>query len=190
MRCQIDIGKDGGTNHRLLKYLATPSRQFARIEHFAPFIAQLFEDSNGVPVMRARSVVGVMITFAIIAKSGEVDVNSIAPGIASALLATTVGLLVAICIIPLFFMIAFEGRTRPPRPAHVKLHHLAFQYAMWPGMMIITFFWASLPALHAQWRLATGQGLVYLVAEKNRRSAPTALVLQSADVSAPAQENA
>ena len=42
------------------------------------------------------TVVGVMITFAIIAKSGEVDVNSIAPGIASALLATTVGLLVAI----------------------------------------------------------------------------------------------
>lgn len=42
------------------------------------------------------TVVGVMITFAIIAKSGEVDVNSIAPGIASALLATVVGLVVAI----------------------------------------------------------------------------------------------
>lgn len=42
------------------------------------------------------TVVGVMITFAIIAKSGEVDVNSIAPGIASALLATVFGLLVAI----------------------------------------------------------------------------------------------
>lgn len=47
------------------------------------------------------TVVGVMITFAIIAKSGNVDVNSIAPGIASALLATTVGLLVAI---PALFM--------------------------------------------------------------------------------------
>ena len=45
-----------------------------------------------------------MITFAIIAKSGEVDVNSIAPGIASALLATTVGLLVAI---PALFMYSF-----------------------------------------------------------------------------------
>jgi len=45
-----------------------------------------------------------MITFAIIAKSGEVDVNSIAPGIASALLATTVGLLVAI---PALFMFSF-----------------------------------------------------------------------------------
>ena len=42
--------------------------------------------------------------FAIIAKSGEVDVNSIAPGIASALLATTVGLLVAI---PALFMYSF-----------------------------------------------------------------------------------
>jgi biopolymer transport protein ExbB len=42
------------------------------------------------------TVVGVMITFAIIAKHHEVDVNSIAPGIASALLATVAGLLVAI----------------------------------------------------------------------------------------------
>lgn len=42
------------------------------------------------------TVVGVMITFAIISKSGEVDVNSIAPGIASALLATVAGLIVAI----------------------------------------------------------------------------------------------
>ena len=42
------------------------------------------------------TVVGVMITFAIISKSGEVEVNSIAPGIASALLATVAGLIVAI----------------------------------------------------------------------------------------------
>lgn len=50
------------------------------------------------------TVVGVMITFAIIAKSGEVDVNSIAPGIASALLATTAGLVVAI---PALFVYSF-----------------------------------------------------------------------------------
>jgi biopolymer transport protein ExbB len=37
-----------------------------------------------------------MITFAIISKTGEVEVASIAPGIASALLATVFGLLVAI----------------------------------------------------------------------------------------------
>ena len=42
------------------------------------------------------TVMGVMITFAVIAKSGEVEVNSIAPGIASALLATVAGLVVAI----------------------------------------------------------------------------------------------
>ena len=42
------------------------------------------------------TVMGVMITFAVIAKTGEVEVNSIAPGIASALLATVAGLIVAI----------------------------------------------------------------------------------------------
>ena len=54
------------------------------------------------------TVVGVMITFAIIAKSGEVNVNSIAPGIASALLATVVGLVVAI---PALFIYSYlNGR--------------------------------------------------------------------------------
>jgi biopolymer transport protein ExbB len=42
------------------------------------------------------TVVGVMITFAAIAASGDVNVNSIAPGIAAALLATVAGLSVAI----------------------------------------------------------------------------------------------
>lgn len=42
------------------------------------------------------TVMGVMITFAVIAKTGQVEVNSIAPGIASALLATVAGLIVAI----------------------------------------------------------------------------------------------
>lgn len=42
------------------------------------------------------TVIGVMITFAVIAKTGEVEVNSIAPGIAGALLATVAGLAVAI----------------------------------------------------------------------------------------------
>ena len=56
------------------------------------------------------TVVGVMITFAIIAKSGEVNVNSIAPGIASALLATVVGLVVAI---PALFIYSYlNGRIR------------------------------------------------------------------------------
>lgn len=42
------------------------------------------------------TVVGVMITFAAIAESGDVNVNSIAPGIAAALVATVAGLAVAI----------------------------------------------------------------------------------------------
>jgi biopolymer transport protein ExbB len=51
-----------------------------------------------------------MITFAIIAKSGEVNVNSIAPGIASALLATVVGLVVAI---PALFIYSYlNGRIK------------------------------------------------------------------------------
>lgn len=42
------------------------------------------------------TVVGVMITFAAIAAAGDVNVNSIAPGIAAALVATVAGLAVAI----------------------------------------------------------------------------------------------
>jgi biopolymer transport protein ExbB len=42
------------------------------------------------------TVVGVMITFAAIAQSGDVNINAIAPGISAALLATVAGLAVAI----------------------------------------------------------------------------------------------
>ena len=42
------------------------------------------------------TVIGVMITFAAIAASGDVNVNAIAPGIAAALVATVAGLFVAI----------------------------------------------------------------------------------------------
>ena len=42
------------------------------------------------------TVVGVMITFAAIAESGDVNVNAIAPGVAAALVATVAGLAVAI----------------------------------------------------------------------------------------------
>jgi len=42
------------------------------------------------------TVVGVMITFAAIAAAGDVNVNTIAPGVAAAMTATVVGLLVAI----------------------------------------------------------------------------------------------
>jgi len=52
--------------------------------------------SGGPFIGLLGTVVGVMITFAAIAASGDVNVNSIAPGIAAALLATVAGLAVAI----------------------------------------------------------------------------------------------
>ncbi len=42
------------------------------------------------------TVIGVMITFAAIAASGDVNIGAIAPGVAAALAATVAGLLVAI----------------------------------------------------------------------------------------------
>ncbi|TAJ21389.1 MAG: hypothetical protein EPO65_01680 [Dehalococcoidia bacterium] len=79
------------------------------------------------------------------------------------------GLLIAICLLPLISLIIFETRTRPPRPDWVTGWGLLRQYVMWPAMGVITFFWASMPALHAQWRLAMGKGLIYKVAEKGTR---------------------
>lgn len=52
--------------------------------------------SGGPFIGLLGTVVGVMITFAAIAASGDVNINSIAPGIAAALVATVAGLLVAI----------------------------------------------------------------------------------------------
>jgi len=42
------------------------------------------------------TVVGVMVTFASIAATGDVNVNTIAPGVSAALFATVCGLLIAI----------------------------------------------------------------------------------------------
>lgn len=52
--------------------------------------------SGGPFIGLLGTVIGVMITFAAIAASGDVNVNSIAPGIAGALMATVAGLVVAI----------------------------------------------------------------------------------------------
>jgi biopolymer transport protein ExbB len=52
--------------------------------------------SGGPFLSLLGTVVGVMITFAAIAASGDVNVNAIAPGIAAALVATVAGLVVAI----------------------------------------------------------------------------------------------
>lgn len=80
-----------------------------------------------------------------------------------------VGMLVGVCIVPLISLIVIESLTRPKRPAYVSRKALVVQFAMWPLMAPITFFFASLPALNAQWKLASGKGLVYRVAEKGSR---------------------
>jgi biopolymer transport protein ExbB len=52
--------------------------------------------SGGPFIGLLGTVIGVMITFAAIAAQGDVNVNSIAPGISAALLATATGMFVAI----------------------------------------------------------------------------------------------
>jgi hypothetical protein len=82
------------------------------------------------------------------------------------------GALVYFCLFPLIVLIIVETLTRPARPAYVTRIQLAGQFLMWPLMAVITFFFASMPALHAQWKLASGKGLIYRVAEKGSRRIP------------------
>jgi hypothetical protein len=84
-----------------------------------------------------------------------------------------VGILVWLCLFPLLFMIAFELRTRGPRPAYISRWAYLSGLLMWPLMAFITFFFASLPALNAQLKLASGRGLIYRVAEKGGRALAT-----------------
>jgi hypothetical protein len=76
------------------------------------------------------------------------------------------------CIVPLLALIVIEYRVRPPRPAFVSRGAAAAGFLVWPLMAVITFFFASLPALHAQVKLASGRGLVYRVAEKGTLRGP------------------
>jgi hypothetical protein len=94
------------------------------------------------------------------------------------------GAIIYFCLFPLLAMIAIEFRARGPRPAYVSRKAVVAQFAMWPLMAVITFFFASLPALHAQLKLASGQGLIYRVAEKGSHRAHV-LVPISASETAP-----
>ena len=95
------------------------------------------------------------------------------------------GMMIAVCIVPLIAMIAIELRTRPKRPEYVSRLAAAGQLAMWPLMAVITFFFASLPALHAQMKLASGTGLVYRVAEKGTRRVAAPVAMQTEHVAEP-----
>lgn len=79
------------------------------------------------------------------------------------------GALVYFCLLPLIAMIIIEWRVRPPRPDYVSRKAAWAQLLVWPLMAPITFFFASLPALNAQLKLASGTGLIYRVAEKGSR---------------------
>ncbi|MCC7363029.1 MAG: hypothetical protein IT303_01555 [Dehalococcoidia bacterium] len=82
---------------------------------------------------------------------------------------TLVTALVYFCLFPLLALIAIEYKMRGPRPSYVPLRNAIAGFAIWPLMAPITFFLASMPALHAQIKLASGQGLIYRVAEKGGR---------------------
>ncbi len=69
-------------------------RETARLNNLMVFLTIAI--SGGPFVGLLGTVVGVMITFAAIAAQGDVNVNSIAPGISAALLATATGMFVAI----------------------------------------------------------------------------------------------
>ncbi len=73
---------------------ATVTRQGQK--HSANMVVLTIAISGGPFLGLLGTVVGVMITFAAIAASGEVNVNAIAPGVAAALAATVAGLAVAI----------------------------------------------------------------------------------------------
>jgi biopolymer transport protein ExbB len=69
-------------------------REVAKLNNLMVFLTIAI--SGGPFVGLLGTVVGVMITFAAIAAAGDVNVNSIAPGISAALLATATGMFVAI----------------------------------------------------------------------------------------------
>ena len=69
-------------------------REMAKLNNLMVFLTIAI--SGGPFVGLLGTVVGVMITFAAIAAAGDVNVNSIAPGISAALLATAAGMFVAI----------------------------------------------------------------------------------------------
>ena len=92
------------------------------------------------------------------------------------------GFIIYFCLFPLIALIIIETLTRPARPVYVSKLQMAGQYAMWPLMAVVTFFFASMPALHAQLKLASGKHLVYRVAEKgSKHGLPHLPTLQPSD---------
>ena len=79
------------------------------------------------------------------------------------------GLLISVCSLPMIALIVAEYRQRGPRPAHVSSWTAVRSVAVWPLLMPLSVYFATMPAFHAQVRLASGRGLVYRVAEKGTK---------------------
>jgi hypothetical protein len=100
---------------------------------------------------------------------GKILDGDILHGVEPWLWLSIANLFIYLCFFPLLALMWFEYRSRGPRPVYVSRFKAAAGFLMWPLMAVITFFFASMPALHAQWKLASGQGLIYRVAEKGTR---------------------
>lgn len=73
---------------------------------------------------------------------------------------------------PLLVVIAQEYRTRGPRPAHVSRARAFAGLAAWPLLPVLSFVYGALPALDAQWQLASGRKFAFRVAQKGNRALP------------------
>ncbi|MBM4228916.1 MAG: DUF2341 domain-containing protein [Gammaproteobacteria bacterium] len=96
---RLDRDEGGGINERSLMAIraamdAVMVREGQKLN--AQMVLLTIAISGGPFIGLLGTVVGVMVTFAAIAASGDVNINAIAPGMAAALLATTAGLGVAI----------------------------------------------------------------------------------------------
>ena len=85
---------DGGPDAVSEVLDASMTRERKEFERGLTFLGTLGNNAPFVGLL--GTVIGVMITFAAIALSGDVNVNAIAPGVAAALAATVAGLAVAI----------------------------------------------------------------------------------------------
>jgi biopolymer transport protein ExbB len=82
--------------------------------------------SGGPFIGLLGTVLGVMITFASIARTGDVDINAIAPGMSGALLATVAGLMVAIPALFAYNLLLSEIKSVSLRLKVFADAHLAY----------------------------------------------------------------
>ena len=75
-------------------------------------------------------------------------------------------LILTICLIFLFIVIALDMRLRPKEVKVKGIKSWIIHWAQWIIMPIATLFMAVLPGLHAQTKLMMGKRLEYFVTKK------------------------